>query len=342
MLSAISSYFYPPKVPFDRSQVDQRLAGIKLQARDCLSETSFSTGEDLAKGLVPLTEEELQRYKEIYQKEPEFNKKGLTGEYAVFFKTQDLLRIRKELKYYVDVELNSSRAISRSIFHKPKIEIQPLLLLNPEDLPEELIVNGCDDPRLKDKEYLERFKDWIHENFPVKSTDLGLIASRLPFYAELWKKPELLPGARDFIIAHEVGHIHEKTAPVLWQSFFALCVSCCVALAVWGYGSALLAIPAALAAFVASLIIPEFLTLHHLGPQEKAPDLIAHRLVKSIEGAEHFYKTIDKVNKMRYEQLNCLQATALFLVSPATFFHISRPMAADRIAHLKEAGGSDI
>jgi len=308
MIGAISSYFYPPKAAFGRTDVDQRLKEIQEQVMDILAPSEELSQEQqwqfsLAKAFHP------------NQSESELRRKYLPT-----------------VKVEVDPVLSSGFAAAD--ISERKIVVHPLFLLKPDDLPEELRCTGPEDSHLKSKEYFKQLTKWMGEKFKLQKKDLIGMEKLFPIYLSIWESGEDPSHFKEFTIAHEAGHIFHKHGAFPWEILVGLVASSCAM--VWFWGSLLL-IPMVVVAYKVSVVVPRCLRMLYYRSQEKEADLFALKHVGSIKGAETVFENVDKIQKIVRKNLSWCATISLLVSQPEHFFPLSHPAPLDRIAYLKEA-----
>jgi len=224
--------------------------------------------------------------------------------------------------------------------------VHPLFMLSPKDFPKELQLTGPKDPLLCDKMHLEKMKKWIVEKFEkypeVNEKNLGNLRefqSILYTHLKIWQNSEDLDQMRNFVIAHEVGHIFNKHDffPSPWQRRFTIAAGVCSAIG----GALTSAIPVAIAATSiateATYVGGKCLQILRSRKMEKEADLTALRLTGTTKGAEVFFNTLHEAGRNLKKRLSWPRFLANTILNPVAFFDLGHPALLDRVAYLKAA-----
>lgn len=220
------------------------------------------------------------------------------------------------------------------------INLHPLMLLKPNDIPKELQLSGLDDPLLREDDYYIKLLKWVCEKFNLEEKDFGeLIEFRGLFqtYLRFWKDPESITNVQNFALAHEVGHLHHKHTSYMLDFVLSIVLTCCVTAVLFFNTSLLLVIAGATTTYLVSSVALRCFNLLYYRDDERVADLTALKLVKTTKGAELLFETIHKVQELIWKKIPWFQKIYLFAFYPEAFLHLSHPAPKDRIAYIKEA-----
>lgn len=107
--------------------------------------------------------------------------------------------------------------IDRNIFSFPSagktwISIPYLFLLKSEDIPKEFLIHDLSDLRLQSDAFLLKVADWTSQFFGLATKKpLTLMEKEtLKIFLQYIKDPEKSESAKEFVLAHEIGHIFHR------------------------------------------------------------------------------------------------------------------------------------
>jgi len=220
------------------------------------------------------------------------------------------------------------------------VAVHPFLVMSPDDFPEELRLNGLNDPLLCNRAHIMKIGRWLGKTFRVH--EIGKpeeIQSLLFSYLAIWENPEALEDVRNSILAHEVAHFFHNHKNFLqsWPERLTLAAGVCSAITGAFTSSFSTTLLSTLLVTANVFSVSEKLRCHISRKNEKEADLTGLRLTGTTKGAEVFFsacqkadRAIQKANSWR----NFLDPTRL---NPSKVLDGDHPAPLDRIAYLKAA-----
>jgi len=306
---------------FDAAEIQRRLDAIQDQSLEYLLT------------LKPPTEENQKKLEELMRHNPEKDRKFYT-----------MVVNRCFILPKIDVEFSNGFAAAAALPGKDKhLFLHPFLLINPNDLPNDLQWNGLDDSFNKD--YVKRLMSWTCEKFNLTESQLGCRANFGElfqiYHKYIWKNPDKIEHVKNFILAHEVGHLSQPPHrnPSSWHFYVAIALTCCIAAILWVSTTPLSIIIGTIVTFQVSRFALKWFAYKFNGHKERElqADLAALKILKTVEGAEIVFDALHAQDEQEKKwggwKLNVLIA----LFEPAAFINLTHPEPKERIAYLKEA-----
>jgi peptidase M48-like protein len=227
---------------------------------------------------------------------------------------------------------------------RQSISLPYLFLIKTSDIPEEFRISGLSDPRLQSDDFIQKVADWTYKFFgkQVKKPLTLLEKETLKIFLLYIQDPEQSENAKEFVLAHEIGHLfhqHGEGAPELFSlatlfkaTSLILLVSLATLLCPVQFLWAVLGISAALTAGFVMLLIRE---MHRSRSFEKEADLVAAKFSeRARRGGIYLFETFIKGQKQSRDRHMGLR----FLFSAdgnnrALYF--THPSETERIGYLK-------
>jgi len=237
----------------------------------------------------------------------------------------------------IKVKVDPVTSYAAALTNTKTLYLHPLTLIEPNDLPPSLRVNGPNDPKLKSPHYFRQLKSYLAKTFNVDPGKLSNLRSIFDMHLRTWKNPNLIKRIKRFAIAHEVGHIFYEHTTKSWDRFFGYLISVILSLALFELLPFLAAILCTIA--IADISYRAFKALREYSEQyqEKEADLKALEVTRDFIGARAFFKALDKGYKNDWKNLNLVEKCKRYFLYPETLFHISHPSPQTRINYLRKA-----
>lgn len=304
---------------FDAAEIQRRLAAIKDQAEEYL--VTLHT---------PTPEEQITLQAKLSYSPAEKERQEI---------------IREVYKCTVKVKIKPTHfggAAAVTKWHKndsKRIYLHPLMLCNFNDFPEELRPNAKGQFAPND-DYFKRLKSWVIEKFNLKENQLPDLSHAMHFL--LWYNSPNINLVKDFIIAHEVGHLHYRHGKYQWYGLVVIAITACIASTLCMTTPLIVAISATIVTFLVLRIAARCFPYLILNKKddEKVADLTAIKLVKTIAGAEDYFTSVLTVQQHFHRPSPWHKKVRQFFTQPEVLFRLTHPTPKERLAYIKEAYAS--
>jgi len=311
MLNPIQSY-----TTFDTAEIQRRLAAIKDQAEDYLVTLHTPTPEEQSTLKAKLNHSPAEKErKEIIRDVYHCN-----------------------IKVKINPVYNGGAAAVTKWYknNSKKIYLHPLMLCNFSDFPKDLRPNAKGQLR-PNEEYFKQLKSWIVEKFGLKENQLPDISRAMHFL--LWYNSPILSSIKDFVIAHEVGHLHYRHIKPQWDRLLSVALTGCIGTVLVLTTPFILALLATIVSFLVSRIALRCFAywIHKQKDNEKQADLTALKLVKTIDGAEVYFNSVQAVFENFHKPLPWHKKVRQLISQPEVFFRLTHPTPKERLVYIKKA-----
>ncbi len=217
------------------------------------------------------------------------------------------------------VTVDYDKSIDHTKFCVPKpnqMHVPLLSLIDSAEIPPEFRVTDIDDPRLKEKQFIKKYSEWVYDKLAMPrgeklSDEVGLKGNKL-----LFENRSLAKDAIKFALLHELGHVYHDDMGKMTQMLPIIqnIISCLIPIgATIGLCSVLpglllvVVIPVSIPfIFVASCVNRIFIGLlirrfYVLPFEKRADDFAVKHGPDTLDGFIHMCKVWQQINKMSYE-----------------------------------------
>lgn len=240
----------------------------------------------------------------------------------------------KELK--LNLTLAPEQISPAACIGRKKIFIPLLFLLRPEEIPEQLLPTGPNDPILSDASYYRVLKTWLQNTFDLEANQLKDLPKFLKPYLHLWKDPEMIERMNRFALAHEVSHIYHNHQTGNWDRYCALIITFVVSMLfieVPFFSWFLLTYSVFTLSSLALSSIRQYSERQH----EVQADQTALKITQDLPAAVALFSRLDAFSERQWEKIPLWQKVVITLSAPSYVLHLSHPSNRDRIRYLTES-----
>jgi len=224
------------------------------------------------------------------------------------------------------------------------VKIPYLFLIKTEDIPDKLKIKGIDDPRLQSDSYLQEVAHSTQEFMGLPKSSLNFIDKEtLRVFLKYISDPVLSEKAKEFVLSHEVSHIHHEHSskhPTFVKSlgFASVLIIAASLTAILGFSVPFFIVFAsAAAAFVTTIALIKIYERSQSHAREKEADLTALKASpQSREGGIYLFETFQK-HQQQARKNNFLSKLIYSPSGNNRLLTLTHPTESDRIRYLKNA-----